>query len=799
VPDWIFLAPKTLAIALVLFATTLVSVGVAVLMQVARGYFDVRLDEYFWWYVLPNALDMTLIAILAMFIQALSPHKFIGWAVMAAYLISTLVLVNLGYEDVLYQYGGTTDTPLSDMNGQGQFWVGAYWLRLYWGAFAAVLLVLAYGLWRRGTEVRFAPRLRRLPARLNGWPGALAGVALVVFAGSGAYIYLNTHVWNAYRTRLGDEAWTADYEKAFLRYETLPQPKVAKATLDVQIYPRQTRVDVRGAYQVQNRSAGPIGVLHVRFDRDLQVHALAVEGGQLTSDFARFNYRIFTLARPMQPGETRTITFAATRQQRGFRNSNPIVDIMDNGTFVADSGLTPIIGMDRTDLLQDRTKRRKYGLPPELRMPKLGAPGADRLNYGRHDSDWITTDFTVTTDADQTPMAPGYKLSDATRNGRRTIHSVGDSPVMNISSFQSARYAVAQDRYKGVDLGVYYDPQHPWNVPRILRGMKASLDYFQANFSPYQFHQARVLEFPAPQGAFAESFANTIPWSEGIFFIADNSDPDRIDMVTYVGAHEMAHQWWGHQVIGADEQGSTLLSETLAQYSAAMVMRRLYGQDMMRRFLKFELDRYLRERGGEVIEEEPIERVEGQQYIRYRKGSLVMYRLQEEIGEDAVNRALRHLIHDFAFKGPPYPTAIDLVKDLRQEAPADKQALITDLFEKITLYDIKTKAATARRRPDGRWDLTITVEAKKLYADGQGRETPAPMAETLDVGAFDVEPAKPGYSGKNVIAVERRPIHTGMQTVTLVVNRRPKFAGVDPYNVLIDRNSEDNVAPVTAG
>jgi aminopeptidase N len=334
-------------------------------------------------------------------------------------------------------------------------------------------------------------------------------------------------------------------------------------------------------------------------------------------------------------------------------------------------------------------------------------------------------------------------------------------------------------------------------VARIQKGMEAGLDYFQANFSPYQFHQVRVLEFPVIRGSFAESFTNTIPWSEGIFFIADNRDPERIDMVTYVGAHELGHQWWGHQVVGADEQGATVLSETLAQYSAMMVMRHLYGPDMMRKFLKFELDSYLKARGGEVIEEEPLERVEGQGYIRYRKGSLVMYRLQDEIGEAAVNRALRRLIHDFAFKGPPYPTALDLVTDLRAEAPADKQSLITDLFEKITLYDIKATAAMARKRADGRYDLAVTVNAKKLYADGQGRETAAPLDETMDVGAFDIEPAKPGFSSGKVIALRRVAVHSGVQTVDLVVGRLPKFAGIDPYDTLIDRNSEANITAVT--
>ena len=86
----------------------------------------------------------------------------------------------------------------------------------------------------------------------------------------------------------------------------------------------------------------------------------------------------------------------------------------------------------------------------------------------------------------------------------------------------------------------------------------------------------------------------------------------------------------------------------------------------------------------------------------------------------------------------------------------------------------------SKKRADGRYDLTLTLNAKKLYADGSGKETEAPMNETVDVGAFDIEPAQKGFSSKSVIALQRMPIHSGTQTVTLVVNRAPKIAGVDP-------------------
>src|SRR5678815_444048 len=120
---------------------------------------------------------------------------------------------------------------------------------------------------------------------------------------------------------------------------------------------------------------------------------------------------------------------------------------------------------------------------------------------------------------------------------------------------------------------------------------------------------------------------------------------------SYVTAHEIAHQWWGHQVVSSEQQGATMLIESFAQYSAILVMERMYGKEQIRKFLKYALDNYLRSRGGEVVEELPLARVENQPYIHYQKGSLVMYALQDYIGEDNLNRAIREFRDQYAFKG----------------------------------------------------------------------------------------------------------------------------------------------------
>ena len=794
-PDWAFVVPKAVAVALVLVSTLIISVVAAMLVQLIRGYTNFELGKYLLWYVLPQGVDLIQLAILAVFVQALSPNKYLGWAIMVLYIVAQMVLSNLGFEHNLYLYGEKPEEPVSDMNGAGIYWQAGWWFRLYWGAVAAVLLVLAHLLWRRGTETRLKPRLRRMPARLRGTPGLIAGVAIVLAVVTGGWIFYNTNVLNEYRTRDAREEYLAEMERRFLRYENVPQPSISHVVLDVDLHPQQIRADVRGRYTLTNLTDRPIRDVHLRNgDQDLDLLAVDFPGARMVSRDPDYDYRIYRLDRPMMPGETRDLAFRSRREQVGFRNANADRRLVPNGTFLNNFELAPAIGISRTALLQDRTRRRRYGLPSELRAPRLEDPAGPRRSY--FGGSWSTADIRIATDADQTPIAPGRKVSDEVRGDRRIARFVSDAPILTFFSIQSARYAEARRSHAGVNLSVFYDPAHRWNVDRMLSALERSLDYYQASFGPYQFDQARIIEFPGYE-VFAQAFANTMPYSERIGFAADNSDPDEIDYVTYVTAHELAHQYWAHQVIGADAQGATMLSETLAQYSALMVMKHLYGEDKIRRFLQFELDNYLRDRGRQGLEELPLMRVENQPYIHYRKGSVAMYLLQERLGEAAVNRALRGLIDRYRFRGAPYPRSTDLIALLRREATTpEQQGLITDLFERITVYDLKVRAPTAARRPDGRWDVTVTVDARKYYTSGEGEEREAPLAERIEVGLFTALPGRGAFDRSNVILMERRPIRGGRQVLHFVTARRPTHAGVDPYNFYIDRNSDDNVAPV---
>ncbi len=795
IPNWAYVVPKTLAVTLVLVATVAFGMLAAIAVQLVRGYTHFELDKYVLWYLLPTAFDMVLLAALAVFVQALSPNKYTGWGVMALFLVATLVLFNVGMEHPLILYSSAPEVPLSDMNGAGHYWQAAWWLRLYWGAAAILLLVAAHLLWRRGTETRLTPRLRRAPARLRGAPGAIAAAAALVFVATGSWVFYNTNVLNDYFTERDHERFMAEYERRHLVHATLPQPTITHVELDVELYPEQLRAEVSGRYMLTNETGEALEEVHVRSpDRRLKLREIELSGAELDHHDEDFDYRIYRLPGPLQPGDTLELTFRSQREVRGFPHANPDTRLVHNGTFLNNFEIAPVIGMDRWQLLRDRSVRRRNDLPADLRPPALEDDSATVRPY--FGGGWSTADITVTTSADQTPIAPGRRVEDATDDGRRRARFVSDAPILTFFSIQSARYAERRREHNGVDLVVYHHPGHDWNVERMLDALAHGLDYFTEAFGPYQFQQARIIEFPGYE-RFAQAFANTMPYSESIGFIADSRDPEKIDYVTYVTAHELAHQWWAHQVIGADTQGATVLSETLAQYSALMVMRHMFGADHIRRFLKYELDSYLRARGGEAVEELPLARVEDQGYIHYQKGSLVMYLLQERLGEDAVNRALRRLIERYGFQSAPYPRSTDLIAELRAEAQTDaEQQLITDLFEKITLYELRTVRPTARELDDGRFEVRVPVVAHKFYADGLGAETETPLSEEIEIGLFTDEPGRAAFDADDVILMERREVVSGEQTFTFVTDRRPTHAGIDPYNFYIVRNAEDNSAPV---
>ena len=806
VANWVFFGAKYLALLGICVLLCSMVVVAGVIVQALKGYYNFELGLYLQEMFLLTLPSFLIFGTLCFFIHSLLNNKFLSFFVIILFLVVNIVLAVMDYSHPLYRFNSTPSYTYSDMNGYGHFMWGWSWLTLYWAAFAGLLGVLGNLLWLRGSETSFKNRLRLMGQRYGNVARALLFGILLLWVSLGGFAFYNTNILNEYQSKDAGEEQAVAYEELYKKYEGIPQPKITEVKLNVALFPEDIAAEIDGTYLLENKAGGPIDSLHLQLNKFLEIGGLWLDGQELTPLLAdkTHSYYIYQLEKPMQAGEKRSLRFKQTYAKQGFVAAKEQTSVVENGTFF-NSSILPHFGYSSDRELSENDKRKEHGLAEKERMPDLDDSTAWNQTFISQDADWIGFEATISTSSDQIAIAPGYLEKEWEEGGRKFYQYKMDAPILNFFSVLSARYAIRKDEWKpsagdpaagdAVAIEIFYHPGHEYNLDRMVEGIKASLDYFTANFGPYQHSQVRILEFPR-YASFAQSFPNTIPYSESIGFIAKikENDPKDVDYPYYVTAHEVAHQWWGHQVVPAPVQGASMLSETFSQYSALMVMKHKYGEDKMQRFLRYELDRYLGGRSSEREKELPLYRVENQGYIHYRKGSVIMYALQDYLGEETVNRALQRLVDSVAFSQAPYPTTRAFLKIMKEETPDSLQYLIEDMFEKITLFENKATLAKAKAVGD-EWEVTLEVDASKRYAGELGEEEETPMQDWVDIGIF-TEKQLEGKTEQLPLYLKKHKLKSGKQIITVRVKEKPLKAGIDPYNKLVDRNPGDNTMAV---
>ena len=367
-------------------------------------------------------------------------------------------------------------------------------------------------------------------------------------------------------------------------------------------------------------------------------------------------------------------------------------------------------------------------------------------------------------------------------------------------NISSARYDVHREVWNGksgekVNIEIFHHPEHKYNLDRFVNGVKKSMDYFTENYGPYQYEQMRILEFPR-YASFAQSFPNTVPYAESFGWVGDFSDPEDLDYAFTVTAHEVAHQWWGHQITPSATRGSNQISESMAEYSSLMVMKKEYGIDAMQEFLKRELDNYLRSRANESKFEKTLMDNDNQAYVWYRKGGLILYALQDLIGEDSLNSGFKAYMEAARFRPEaPFTTTTEWYSYMDSVTPDSLKYYLDDSFNKITLYSNKTSKATYKKLSENKFEVTLTVESSKSYFDGNGKLLEeGTQANLLEIGVFDNDVKNDkGMTVKSPLILKKIWVKPGESTFTFTTDKLPIKAGIDPYNKMIDRIPDDNL------
>lgn len=807
-PNWLVYGSKFMAMIGVMLLVPLIGILCGMTWQTIKGFFDYKLGLYLQGYSVP-ILQWTFLTMITFLIHTLVNNKMTGHVVNIAFwaiLYGTRVFSEYKY-GLLY-FNAVPTSTFSDMNGFG-FTQNTFWYLLCWGGLAAVFLVIGNLFWSRGTETNLKNRWKLAMQRFRPTTGALLTVFTAVWLGAAGFIYYNQSILNKYRTSEEGRKRSVEYEQKYRKYYLAPQPKVTAVKVEVDLFPKKRMVDARGRFVIKNKHNRPLDslILNVgsgfsHYKMSLKINGVAPT--RILNDSLQRFY-IYKLPKTLMPNDTAVMEIVSHGEFRGFRQGGEDqFTITDNGTFLNQGDLFPSIGYSQQGELSSERYRKKYKMPiREFEMPtRQDSAGLKNFLFSQA-GDWITFEGTVSTEQDQIAIMPGYLQKEWIKDGRKYFTYQQNEDMDLFFNVASAKYAVHRETIKNSDgqdikVEIFHHPTHNKNISHFMNGLKDALKYCSANFTPYQFRQMRILEFPRYQ-TFAQSFPNTIMYSESFGFLADFSDPNKTDYAYYVTAHEVAHQWWGHQVMPSYTRGGNNIAEALAEYSSHMVLHHAYGRDVMQDRLKYALDQYLRGRGSESKGEQPLMNNETGSYIWYGKGTLTFYALQDMVGEQKLNTWLRDYAQKTAFRqNAPFTTTDEWYNSIYAQTPDSLKYFVEDCIKKIALYENKVTKVEAQPLKGDQYKVKLTVETKKLYYDKTGKEiAQGKEANYMDIGVFAEETKnKLGMKQKAPLYLKKHKLTPGTHTIELIVKGKPIKGGIDPYNKLIDRMSDDNVTKV---
>ena len=761
--------------------------------------------------LLPRYLGIT---VLALFMQSFAPNRIVG--MMLAFGACAFVLFGLNalpFNHPLMDIFGTSPGGLSEMAGYSG-WISFRWFNLYAIGAAIVLGTFAVWLSRRGVQGGVLHRLRSVPSRLNAPIGAALAIGLAITVGTGAVIQRSLDAVD-FRTRSENEERQVAWEELFGDHLEEPTPSVTDVTFLADLYPSKREATISGTFQITNLTDTPItdSFLSMATSHEEDVRRFEVDGGELLKDGTAFgdlpveeirdyNVEVVRFDPPLAPGDTREVRFATYFHPPRLNDGSVI---RANGTFLNQNQSTPTFGLnDRR--MRNPDKRRKYGLDELERMAERDDEEARRLNlFGV--STRIMLDGTVCTDADQIGIAPGRLVEQTQDDGRDCRRYVTNTPIVDFYSIVSGRYDVTEGLWTSADgrevpVQVFHHPEHTYSVDAMIEATKHGLTVYEREFTPYRLDYFRILEIPYI--GFAQAFAGTIPFSESGFILdtGDPEDPASVDNASAVTLHELAHQWFGHELTPARVKGFNVLSEGLTSYATTLAYEELYGFEKARTMMELNIGTLAAKKMFDKEKEVPVAVAEMQGYLHYEKPDWILWGLRGYVGKDPVNAALRDVLAEYGDGRMPFATTQDIVDAFKANIDENYHTLIEDQWEHVTTWKLEFRDGySVEPTEDGRYRVRVPVTVDKLRLYGEDdKETSvseiplAALEEWVEVG-FYAEPPKEGWGDWQ--ALETAFVTEEESVLEFILDEKPNHVALDPRRLLQERQVLDNVRDVS--
>ena len=774
---------KILSLSFVFLLMVLLMSTVAMIAQYAHAI-PIDVTAYVLEFLSGLFRNIVFYIVLAFLLQVLIQQRYValGLTIGLMYVRSAFGEVGLDHP-ILYPLHVNTGL-YSDFVGFDPFLKRHFWFSLYILSIMIGMLFLLDKLYVRGSDYQWQLRGLKLKRQLLDHKGVLLTLVFMI----GGLIYLTLSKSAPFYSKNHLNELRARYEAELGYLKAKQQPLMTKFDLNLD-YTVGQKIAATGRYALLNDGDQQIDTIYVQkpwlhphqkypIAHDVVVSQLEFDKESYKIEsYERYQHEVYVLEQALMPGDHLTMTFRVDIGAQYMDSKLVNTDMAKNGSMIG-QGYFPMLGFNKNYEISPENLRAKYGLAARNRINKIDDPLAYQVGVNGAHSISLLTSFK----SEQTGITLGTRACD----GQQVEYRM-ESPMENQFVFVNGTYDVHSDSVKVggryIPLDIYHHPLHHMNVPRIMNAIKKSLVCFDREFGAYEFDHLKLVEFPGYQ-VLAMSFAGTIVYSETIGFTIDVAATG-YDQPFWVTAHEVAHNWWGEKVRGANVQGNGLIVESLAQYSAAIVFEKEYGKEALRKVRDYEYERYFKGVKMEAQKEKPLCLVEDQPYIHYGKGLLNMYTLKHFLSEDSVNSALQRITVKYPGKDRKYLNAMQLMAEFRKVTPDSLQYLIDDLFGKIVLYDMRVVKAEATAQAQG-FETNVAVMVDKYELAPNGQYQTVKNEEWVEIGLYD----------ENDSLIYHKPHQCSnfgeREFINIHLPVKPTRVVIDPDMIYLDRNLNNN-------
>lgn len=747
--------------------------------QIANGYFDFNISLYLSTFYY-GGLQLVLYAIFCLFVQAMVPNKYLSMVISGVVIFFFGPLSeNIGLEHPLLLFNNTPSMAraYSDFTGYGHYISKFNWLALYWTLFSGLFVLLSYKFWKRGIS-----RSIKLKATWSFKEKIAIGILLLLFSTVGGFIFYNTNIVNNYVTANEAYDFNEHYERKYKKYDVLAVPKLRAVSTKMDIYPTRNAYAVTAESYIENNSSKPMNEIFVT--EQLPLSSLHIENGtQMFHDSILHTY-LFELKTPLLPNQQLKMSFNINKASTTFSIDNAIAK---NGSYIKSSHFSPLLGYANQYEINDPFEREQRGLPIQenviINDEHLGKNA--KFNY-----EDVAFETVISTDVNQVAFSSGELMKQWKTEGRNYYHYKSTDTIDHMVAYFSGEYQVEEVQHRGVNIELYYLPNHYRNVAEMIKVTKATIDYCTDNFGTYPHKYLRIGEMSTFGGSNGQAMPGVISINETIFK-KSIEDPDSFNVIARVLVHEISHQWWGLLVTPKRIEGALFISESFAKYSEIVILEKLYGKTMVNRLSEYTMRKYFSGRSRTNKAEPPLYLTAQEQYLGYSKGAITLNAIRGLLGERALNTALKNVVSKYNIGATV--TSLNFLEELYEVSSEENHILIDDWIKRVITYDVSIETATYKKLKNNKYEVTANISAMRFKTNSEGKEDEIDIDEPITIGVYKSDPKSGINESTETLYLKPHLVNKNKMELNFIVNEIPKYISIDPNFTRLDRTVSDNI------